>query len=454
MGEVRSASFGGLSAEDARRAIRKGLGRGLMYVRATGGADVLDVIRGAYTTDYAYDSDVEESRATYTVELAEAAGDLEKLRHTVFTELLSTGNVRQAWYLAELAATLGEQGDDAARQTLRDAFEHHLAAGRVVGACEILDFEGTAGLIWLAERIGHDLSKVEVWRPQSLFDEGTDEGRDESAIAKMEHAARSNVNIRRFLETARAVVQRKLDSPDTAVPQSWIGVQSLAEALIDSGNGYEARRLIQRWRREAIEEELEACARALVAEERTTYFDVIGTAFAYKRFPLEPAELFAVARSSNKTMSFRAQCILANIEDQRIRELAIELIVSGNVCGSTLDLFTMNYQPGDHKVIESALATIQDSDEFLVHSCGLDLFHILGKRQEIPKEAGLVRDAESRALWNWLYRHTPCSYCRHDAVQEMIRLRYADRSLLEECLHDSDLRSRESARTALTMNPE
>ncbi|HVZ94494.1 MAG TPA: hypothetical protein VG797_08285, partial [Phycisphaerales bacterium] len=240
-----------------------------MHVRANGAAGVLALIRSSYSATLAYDSQVEESRARYTVELAEAAGDLETLRSAVFRELFTVEVEHEAWYLADLTAVLAQRGDSAARRILREAFEHHLGAGRAVGTYDIVDLDRTEGLMWVAERMGRNLGKIAEHRPRALMNHVEYcPSKYAPAIEILTTTAGRNADIQRFLDAARAPSESEYAAriAQMTSPQTWLAARSAIEAEIAKGDRSAAISVVRRWARQADDKELVLCARSLLAE--------------------------------------------------------------------------------------------------------------------------------------------------------------------------------------------
>ncbi len=117
--------------------------------------------------------------------------------------------------------------------------------------------------------------------------------------------------------------------------------------------------------------------------------------------------------------------VLANISDDRVRELGATLISERRWIGRAVGLLVRNAQPGDYRMLEQLLGDASLDEE---------TYHGLETGVRDLAQAHRSVDAERSLLL--AYENGPCSLCRRDLVKELIEIGRLPVRLWEECAYD------------------
>jgi hypothetical protein len=179
------------------------------------------------------------------------------------------------------------------------------------------------------------------------------------------------------------------------------------------------------WGKTASEEELQAAAADLLAEEDEARLLCYLVIFRGQRFPGPVARLLELAQSNNIQIARHSIAVLAQLTNPEIRNLALRFLGVPGRQGDAAELLTNNYQPGDFELIENQLRKPMDIDE--LHHFELGVRHFV--------EAHLLPGAEGSLLL--LYENGPCSLCRGGIVKCLIALDRLPEWIREECRYDA-----------------
>ena len=146
------------------------------------------------------------------------------------------------------------------------------------------------------------------------------------------------------------------------------------------------------------------------------------TVFRRIKFPGDIELLIKYAQSDYYWLQYIAVEALERFKDQRVHDLAIKFIESGNL-EAGLPLLIKNWRGSDEPLIrERVLASKRAS-----HSLQWNLRDIYGEHSS--KTCGDILEHA--------YRNGDCSYCRSSIVKVMQKNRVLSADILNECLYDS-----------------
>jgi len=149
-------------------------------------------------------------------------------------------------------------------------------------------------------------------------------------------------------------------------------------------------------------------------------------------------QLAKLAQNRDEDIALWSRRCLTIAPDHTIRELAADLLARGDCHPELLRILLAFKRPApDMKLIEAAL----NHKPGPADPHGMVLSLVSGLRG--------IRNATAARLLMWCYEHSPCAFCRHTVVLNMVRRRIAPVWLLRECLNDSYPQTRERARKAL-----
>ena len=415
-----------------------------MHVRQHGVSGHEELILQACTHNLAYDAQCEGDRAEWMMEFIDAAGlESEALARVVRD--LSRGSpprdYRDQAQTLRLALMLARRGHREARSALYSTFKPWVSSEDLVACVEIIELDGTDGLLFAAERAGQWIENdpgTETWDyPLRVYDRERGQGTAEGILRA---AARRNTLIATYLQRLQEEGRIGTDdsSPDSGQSRfdrfrSYAGCDIIRdiEAIDPSEN--RNRMLYRRWGREASEHDLRAVAAAMFAETNEKRIALYLHVFLRRGLPELDPRLRELADCKDRDIRALAYKVLANHEDPTVRDLALDRIRKGRTTEGELLLFQENYRPGDWPAIEQELHLPEDPDE--LHAVTMDLLHVF--------QVNNLEESCSPLML--VYEHSPCALCRHSAVKALLDLGRAPAWVLEECCHDVDEDTRQMA---------
>jgi len=123
---------------------------------------------------------------------------------------------------------------------------------------------------------------------------------------------------------------------------------------------------------------------------------------------------------------------LGNLEDDKVRRLALSLVEAGSPLRAySVDLLTNNFRHGDYELVKAWCDAEQDAKILNAFDRSLDRFFSAHPNESI----------ESQIL-TALFDREPCSHCRCSIVERLLQLNSLPEELRAESEHDSYLETR------------
>jgi hypothetical protein len=414
-----------LSKAQFKTALRKGQGRALRAIRARGQLIDESTVLDACLHNFAYDPQLEGSRAWWMMAFLDAADAAERLRPKIlaaFDSATSTWDLDQLCGLAEIYA---RRGCAEARETLYKVFERQPdPMASWLGVEQILRLDGLRGVVLAAARRPAERAFGE-WR-DGFVDllESADEAFGAEAVDEtVEEAARSYPRLRSFQQSLRDYRERPPPEPRQ---ETAIGLEQVIEE-IRAADPSRGRQRYRGWgKRIASEEALRQVAEAMYSEShpgRLAKYLAILSGRAPSR--LHP-RLLTLADHPDREVRSRALAVLANYSTEAVRALALTRMRQGDHGEEVLGLFIKNYREGDHRLIEAALLTGDNIGD--VHGLVLAIRRIFENNHT----------AACATSMRFVYEHSPCSLCRAGTVELLLELGMLPDELREECALDAN----------------
>jgi hypothetical protein len=203
-----------------------------------------------------------------------------------------------------------------------------------------------------------------------------------------------------------------------------------------------------KWKRRATDEQVHEAAHALIDETDPDRVVGLCNVFRYDEFPIEIAPLIDKAKASaSREERYWLLDVLHRSEDERVRQLALDLVRRYGPDADILELFILNQQPGDAAIILNAIQN-RTPDEF--ESDFGDIHAVAMAIARIYEDGS---DPQGWGVLHWAYEATPCSSCRFDLFKGLLRTCNAPDWLIQENLHDCDPDTRACAANALAGEP-
>ncbi len=425
-----------LTQEQFRDALRKGKGRALLHIREFG-SDGLDTdIFHACEHSLVFDAQCEGTRGDWLHDIVVAASLVEAVRPRVLAALLRPSTMAEFWDVAQLyslAAAFAQDGNDDARAAIYQKFDRKEFSESWLGGIQLIAVDGLVGFLHVAEVVGErSENEPGFWDDTYLFREACERLGRETVLHALAAEATKSPHIRAFLDFVVRIekeeAERRAGKPQES--ENVTVVLQAIEALDRSRVG------LMRWGRRASEHDVRTVFERMLAERRPEQLQRYLQVFRGRAMPRIDDRMIELAKSGPE--SIRKECIhsLGLIKDERVRQLAYELLSQSPPRPEAISLLRSNYQLQDHKLIESALP--QQGDDDAIHGIVLDIVHI--SKEPVP---------ELLDCFMWAYEHSPCSMCRESVVNRMTDLRIAPLAVLQECLMDCSEETRKLAGLAL-----
>ncbi len=266
----------------------------------------------------------------------------------------------------------------------------------------------------------------EYWQDDYLVTEVGERFGFETVIAALEERASANANARAYKDAItnhRESVRttHRSHQPQPTVNQILAKIEAASGSIPVSYSVFDQR---------ASDEDIEHLLARLLAETRRE--QLIRYLWIFRRRPLPwlDQSLFDLAETDDEKLQDAAIAVIANTRDQSVRALAIRLLREQptSIYQGAIKLFSKNYEPGEHKLIESVLCVSENPG--MEHAIGFDLVE-LAEAQRYPELASCCL---------WVYENTPCSLCRKRMVEALLKLEQAPQTLILECLWDCSFR--------------
>jgi hypothetical protein len=395
--------------------LRKGLGRAAIFVKTHPAERYRASLLYACTHNLAFDSQCEESRAPYLVNLIEASGDIEFYRDGILSALGADDPEVDLGQLFEVAASFAVKGDAELKHALYATFDRRGFTNAGISCAETLVLlDGLDGLLLVAKSFGDVEADERPWQFGNMVE----------ALEKRAGKQAFPPELDRFVREWRNQEEH------------W---ERERQKPIYSRQNYETLRLslnraaAMAWARAASPDELALVAgdlRVETDEERlVTYLRM----FRRHAFPHPIDRLLDLAHSKNDRVARAAQVALSNVADGRVRALALDLMKAPEGRAFAVGLLTRNSEPGDYRTLEGLLE--ETIDPFIYHAMGVN----------VRRFAKANRSEEAERSLLLLYENGPCSLCRHGAVEELIAIYRLPVSVRDECHYDTDSGTRKLA---------
>ena len=309
------------------------------------------------------------------------------------------------------------------RSGAREALYRHFQPWHTWGhqiAYGFVDLDGVDGLLFVAGKVGEALTRdsnaAELgWVVRHAYEKLG----KQVCLDALNAAAALNPHI--------AVFVRELPKFDWELDSStvrWKDVEVLGYRDLLARMSTLNRGHLMGWGKKTSEEDLLQAAAGLVAATDAASQLKHSYLFSKRAFPLDPAPLLELAWREDTARA--AIVALAHVADDRVRELAMELMrTKSSHRGLAIDLLLENFRPGDHPMALQWF--LDEEDEEIVHSLGMGLEH-LWRRHPAPDSATAMRKA--------IYEKGSCSECREWAVRRMIESGTLPDAFREECAFD------------------
>ncbi len=421
-------------------ALRKGLGRALMHVRARGAAGVDALVIDACVDDKTLDSQSEPERWPWMTEIVDAAGMWALTAPAIINmvESLTELNERDQDHVCNIAAVLAKRGFSDAMRALYMAFDRSWRWDDPIAATQAIKLNARDGLLHVARRLGQlaqadqsdDLELAPLWILALEFESKGD------AERILEEAASSDRDIRAYLAWWRATQRRNSQDamPQSAETRDGLLRSITATEIIErmrTGNPVLWGGPLMAWAKIASDAALQQIADAIFAETDEKRLRQYLWAFRHRGLPSLTPEFLAYADHENEFLRNATLIALSNTRHPLVREFAMRRMAREDKSFRDLSLLCRNHERDDHVMIEAMLEVAGD-----VHDAHDLVYSLIRIFKENP-----VGEAQPSLVF--AYEHSPCMNCRKKVVGLLLGQGLAPAWLAEECRFDANEEIRE-----------
>ncbi|NJK81648.1 MAG: hypothetical protein HC914_17910 [Chloroflexaceae bacterium] len=410
----------------------QGRGRAYLHLQAQHTAVYHETLLTACRYNPVYDAQCEGSRTHYYYELLQLLPDRAWYEHELLASLADPDDEMDVDQLFELAGIFARQGNAAARQVIYESCGAYATLGWTTGAAELIALDGFDGFLFIAERLGEALpDEPDPWDVRYLLYDMEDQLGKETVQHFLTEAQAKHPFVRRYLElveraktqwnqTVRGSPQLKQASYDAVK-------QHLAEITIRPRTSYY---YLTRWGQAAAEEDILRAAHDLIQQTTIPLLQAYLAMFHKRSFPLDYQAVVPLVWHEDAMVARWAIRSLAPLRAAAIRQLGLELIEQNYYVSEAIELFKLNFEPGDEHLFATIFSRTTDQEK--LHALGMCMAQVF--------EANPTRAAVPVLLQ--LYERGPCSLCRHRVVKLLVDMQAAPDWLLAECRYDVDTQTR------------
>ena len=416
-----------------RRSLRCGTGRAYLLMRGHAGVDFsADLIKAA-RTNYAHDKQCEGDRAEYVAGLIELSGRKDKIVERVLEALVQER--QDGWGLDQmfsLARIWAGEGNETARRAMYRRYRRKPIKGFAwAGEMDIVELDGLAGLLFIAQRRGAALlADAADYEDSMLVDAYERDHPGVDVYGALRKASRGDRAVGKYLESIR---QHKLEVRDTKRkpgPKRF-SYEQMKEVLDSPGKCAPFRITRARW---LTKRDLRRVADDFLRERDPAMLRRYLTVFVFREYPYDYHALLKIAmgRNDRKYQLVERACrALRYFQGEDIRRFAIAKLKVTNRPEDYLQLLVSNYRQGDVRL----LARIADRYR------SEDTIHGLAHAFSDIYEENSTR--ECRRPLEILYEKLTCSLCRYSHLMIMHNNGVLSRRILREMEFDNDKETRE-----------
>ena len=414
-----------MNVQEFERLCTLGLGRAILHLRDHDARPYREIILDACLHNRAYDAQVEGSRAEYMLDVMQESGDLAFYADAVIAALGEDAGDWDDSHRFRIARFLAQKGSQPARVAMHSAFQKKRISATDI-ASEFIELDGIPGLLFVVGEIGEQLAlDSDQWEDDFLLSLAGDICGPEKVGAALRNAADTDKRVGAYLSAVEE--NRALRARDKSPDPSGLTYREMCP-LIGADGG-----ILWRWGQTASDSDLKLAAAAFVEETDHKRMLTYLRLFAKRKYPLDLSHLFGLVALPDGPVPRHALRVLANLEDERIRRLAFNLVeTSSPLRGYAVDLLVKNFHDSDHATVEAWCDAEQDLGTVNAFDRSLRYFFA-----EHPNSA-----IEVRLLRN-LYEREPCAHCRCFIVERLLQLNGLTDTQRRECEHDSYLETRD-----------
>jgi len=413
-----------------------------MHARAHGLDGLEDLVLSACLDNQAYDAQCEDSRAAWMFEIIRNATAYPYFSASVIAALGNPATEHRDGQLCDLAALMGRHGDTPVAEALR-AFvwsAENISDG-LAGSHAIVALDRVPAAIKVVQFLGEEVLKA----PDDYVD-CLDYLADEKNLyweifAQLRRLAPEDAAIAAYLVKEQQRIDEKqledsMSEAEKEARSDTYRAQSRDEHSADdiiawAVAGKNRRFHYKKFGRHARQSELDLILERLRVETDAQVCRRLLWVFELPRLEQIPSRIWELAHDASLELRTAAFAALSFINHPRLAELGRERLRDEKFSVgeyNAIELFALNYAPGDAEIILAAIGQLHFRDDDDLHAVGMSV-HQVCYENELPELACLAC---------WHYETNPCSLCRRDAVAFLMKINSLPAHIAEECSYDAN----------------
>ncbi len=381
-------------------ALKKGLGRAYTFLKENGDKNYEEPLLYYCLHNPTWDPQSEGSRAEWIYSLLQLTNNPQSYYEKIIDAISNTTEDWDIYHLTTLCKLISKSGNNRAKEALYQKFDlldcditYHLGEA-------IVDLDKFSGLMYIANVLGRQLlEKKDGFFDDALYDNICEKLGKKAVKEFLKESAKDNKNIKAYLTAAQDI--KKLQQRPSRQTAKFNRILK----YIEEGSEPLKYLTMRYGEKHASEEQIKIIFHKLLDEKRKDQIIRCLYFFTSRPFPFLHEKTLDLALSGDNQIKEAAIKAISNSKDPAIRKLVTLIYQTEKVFPHRyLTLFILNYQPGDHHIIEAAIINLTDEQE--IHNVCYALIDICKNNMS----------AELMGCLIWVYENSPCSVCRNDAV--------------------------------------
>lgn len=407
--------------------LKRGTGEAFLIAKKNPSIDFSAYIIKGALKNFAYDGQIESSRAQYIFDLISLSEKKSKIRESILNGLAKEQN--DTWnltHLFDLAKLYAQQGDKEAHQAIYERFLNHpIDSSDWVGYEEILQLDGLQGLFYIAEKFGKVIEKnPDEWQDNWIISHFQNDYPKINVAKELKKMAKKNKYVRLYIDN----IQR--------TEENWQRHKRKSQQfkdLIDEVINFKPF-LTPRRTKELNETEVGKIAERLLVEKDLNKMEKLLRVFKYRKFPLGSEFILNLAKqksNSNKKVKEFAFEALKFLKSDKIREFALDGILKTNKPEDFVEILISNFKKGDGIMLTEIAKKIKNI--YIIES-------LAGSYVDIFNANNTKECKESLEV---LYNKTISGIHRYSIIKVLINNNVLSNRLKKEIKYDSYMDTRE-----------
>jgi hypothetical protein len=389
-------------------AVRKGMGRAVLAVNGPVSQEFENIILAACCEDQRHDSQLEDNRTGYLMDLVDRAGIAEKVQSIVLEPVDESLDDWDRLQRIRMIGQFARRSNPQALDILRK-----LALNMDTDSWEAL--AGVGDIEWLVHNVLPSMPLDEKWRAGSWLDENPGLPEDVSEALRAADQELEPVRAKNQMESQN----RELISFEEALKAIETGLRYVPglRLLAPTLSKDQVLQVAKLWLRE------QDLSRA------NNYLGLIEG----QPLPLPVREIIDLVNKGNPPWRFEE--IVSRYEHPLVREFGLDLISRREPVYRGYLCLCKSYQAEDLPRMVECLDRFLALSSDDLHGLGMDL-------RSLVKD---MKPEERLPFMLWSYEHTPCSACRAWSAEFLIGDGTLPDAYRQEILFDADSHARELA---------